>query len=856
MTIEPITRSTRGAKFYKADLHLHTPGSHDFDNGGEEISPDDYVDALEEAGIDLVAITDHDTGSWYKRVREGAEARNIEVLPGVEITTPGGGRHEVHVLAIFPPENSNAVDAVLASQGLLTTDQGDAVSDGNIWTICQEIRSHEGLPILAHIDTTCGALDEHPRDTRTRRRIFDEDNVAALEAIDPESIEEDIGDFAFIRSSDAHSLDDVGSRVTYLKMGEPSFEGLRTALKDPESRISLEEPTYSHPAITGLRVDGKFFREKELMLNRNLNCLIGGKGTGKSCVVEHIRYALDIDPRSRRISEEYREKIAATLYDGGLVEVHIETDEGDEYVVQREFDANPQIFRLDGREVALTIDEFKEEFFEIEIYSQRELLEIALDAKSQLDLLDSYFDLQTEKDRCESLKSRLLKNGNSINQLEAEREEYREQLTNVDVLRENIQRLEDRGVSEYVEGEENWDTEKSVLRRIESRISEFKESIDEIDSSSALEAPERPEVQPNEELLDGAYRELQNIQETANDHLESLRDDLETATEVINELRDRWDGRYENRQAELEDLAEAIQEEIDVDIMDYFELKARERELQEVEENLESVEEDIEVLEGARENLFDELEDARSAVSEQRRAGITNLNSNLDEVRVRLNEGQDRSPYIEWLRDRLTGSNLQNDDRKMIAEEFGPRELARIVRDRNYDIVMDAGLTETGAHNLIDHDPLRDSIHELELQEIRDEPVIQILDGSGGWKPLDNMSDGQRCTSLLSIAMLEREVPLVIDQPEDMLDNEFIYTTVVQLIREIKHDRQIISVTHNANIPVLGDAELIVELRSSGSNGHFSSRGSIDDPSITTRVQQVLEGGEQAFDMRIEKYGY
>lgn len=856
MTFDPITRSTRGARFYKADLHLHTPGSHDFDCDGEEVAPEDYVDALEEAGLDLVAITDHDYGDWYDGVREASEGREVEVLPGVEITTPGGGSHEVHLVAIFPPENSEAVNAVLGAQGLLTENQGEAISDDNIWNICEEILGYGGIPILAHIDATCGALDEHSRNTRTRQRIFDDEKVAALEAVEPESIDEDLGDFAYIRSSDAHSLADIGSRVTYLKMGEPSFEGLRTALKDPESRISLSTPSNSHPTITGLRVNGNFFEDKELKLNENLNCLIGGKGTGKSCVVEHIRYALDITPRNTRIKEEYVEKIDATLDDGGKVEVHLETAEGDAYVIERDFDQSPQIFRPDGREVALTVEEFKEEFFDVEMYSQRELLEIALDSRSQLELLDSYFELQDIKEHRDSLKQDLRDNGDRIQQIDAEAEEYRERLTNVEVLRENVQRLEERGVGEYVEGEDNWDTEKSVLRRISERIAEFKELIEEPNPEAALDGPDRPDSQPNEELLDKAYEELSDVQEVATDHLESLQSDLDAAFDTVEEIRESWDGRYQSRQAELAELSDEIEEDIGVDIMDYFELKARERELQEVEEDLDSVNDEIADLEDRRAELFDELEAARTAVSDQRMDGIRNLNSNLDEVRVRLNENQDRSQYIDWLRDKLTGSNLQNDDRKLVAEQYDPRDLANIIRNRDYSSIEDIGLTETGAHNLIDHDPLRDDIHELELQTIRDEPVIQILEGSGGWKPLDSMSDGQRCTSLLSIAMLERDVPLIIDQPEDMLDNEFIYSTVVQLIREIKHNRQLIAVTHNANIPVLGDAELIVELRSSGNDGHFSARGSIDDPTITTRVQTVLEGGEQAFDMRIEKYGY
>ncbi|EMA55607.1 AAA family ATPase [Halococcus salifodinae] len=227
----------------------------------------------------------------------------------------------------------------------------------------------------------------------------------------------------------------------------------------------------------------------------------------------------------------------------------------------------------------------------------------------------------------------------------------------------------------------------------------------------------------------------------------------------------------------------------------------------------------------------------------------------MDEVRVQLDEKSNRERYTTWLKETLTGSNVQNRDRRKLAESFSPRELASIVESRQVGTLTEEGLTETAAENVVNHPPLRENLYELEAKEIEDKPIIQIK-GDNGWKPLSEMSDGQRCTALLSIAMLERAVPLVIDQPEDMLDNKFIYSSVVRLLRSIKRERQVITATHNANIPVLGDAEQIVVLSSSGGQGHFTTRGSIDEPTVRQKVQQILEGGRDAFHRRSQKYGY
>jgi len=144
----------------------------------------------------------------------------------------------------------------------------------------------------------------------------------------------------------------------------------------------------------------------------------------------------------------------------------------------------------------------------------------------------------------------------------------------------------------------------------------------------------------------------------------------------------------------------------------------------------------------------------------------------------------------------------------------------------------------------------------LELQPVLLEDVPTIHLNDRGWKPLNQLSVGQKCTALLSIAMLERETPLILDQPEDSLDNAFIFQNVVQITRKLKDKRQLIIATHNANIPVLGDSELMLVMKSNGSNGFVTTLGVIDDANIKTHAQNILEGGEKAFKWRLEKYGF
>jgi hypothetical protein len=130
------------------------------------------------------------------------------------------------------------------------------------------------------------------------------------------------------------------------------------------------------------------------------------------------------------------------------------------------------------------------------------------------------------------------------------------------------------------------------------------------------------------------------------------------------------------------------------------------------------------------------------------------------------------------------------------------------------------------------------------------------------WQTLEALSTGQKATAVLLLLLLESEAPLVVDQPEDDLDNRFITEGVVPTMKKEKRKRQFLFSTHNANIPVLGDAELIIGLTTGSQNdvvqGRISDQhmGSIDIQPVREMVEEILEGGKAAFEMRRQKYGF
>jgi len=151
------------------------------------------------------------------------------------------------------------------------------------------------------------------------------------------------------------------------------------------------------------------------------------------------------------------------------------------------------------------------------------------------------------------------------------------------------------------------------------------------------------------------------------------------------------------------------------------------------------------------------------------------------------------------------------------------------------------------------------AIEELDLPSTTELELNVASPGEpDSWEALEDLSAGQKATAVLLLLLLESDAPLVVDQPEDDLDNRFITGDVVPKMREEKRRRQFVFSTHNANIPVLGDAELIAGLTASGGQATIprDQLGSIDVTTVRELVEEVLEGGKDAFELRRLKYGF
>jgi hypothetical protein len=233
-------------------------------------------------------------------------------------------------------------------------------------------------------------------------------------------------------------------------------------------------------------------------------------------------------------------------------------------------------------------------------------------------------------------------------------------------------------------------------------------------------------------------------------------------------------------------------------------------------------------------------------------------------VQIEVRAAGDREPLFQVLKSSVGGRLSEAIETLRGVPDLSLTKFVEACRAGAGDVAKVFGITLSQAERLAkaEADVLM-RIEELDLPPITSIKLNTAPVGEPAtWQTLEELSTGQKATAVLLLLLLESDAPLIVDQPEDDLDNRFITEGIVPRMREEKQRRQFVFSTHNANIPVLGDAELIVGLAASGEADRGHARvprehmGSIDDDPVRELVEEILEGGKEAFERRRRKYGF
>ena len=656
-------------------------------------------------------------------------------------------------------------------------------------------------------------------------------------------------------------------------MQEVSIDGLRQAFLDPGSRIRLnsKEEIYTpdeHVEIVAIGWEGGFLDGVEVNLNPNLNVLIGGRGTGKSTVVESIRSALGLDPIGDEAHKAHDGIIRQVLRNGTKISllVRVQRPGLHEYRIERTI-PNPPLVRETSGEVLHRTPE--DVLPRVEVYGQHEISELARSPDKLTHLLDRFVVRDESLARRKtSVNNDLAKNRRSLCETRNEIESNEERLAALPGLEETLQRFQEVGLQERLREKSLLVREERVINSVPQRLEPFREALSilrrELPIDLTFISERALKELPGRDILKQATSALTGLEAEIRPIADNLEQALKSADTGIDQVRIAWDVRRRQVQAEYERILRELQASR-VDGEEFISLRRQIEELRPLQERLALLRRVEKEQANQRSELIAEWEDIKAAEFRALDKAARKVSQQLsDRVRVEVTAAGNREPLFKLLRDEIGGRMSEALDRLKTAPELSITHFVNACRSGAEALRDSYDMTPSQAERLADGEV--EVFMQIEELELKPTTAIHLNTAQTGeppaWQPLEDLSTGQKATAILLLLLLDSSAPLIVDQPEDDLDNRFITEGIVPRMREEKQRRQFIFSTHNANIPVLGDAELIVGLTATGEAVGGRARvepehmGSIDSPSVRELVEEILEGGREAFETRRRKYGF
>ena len=606
--------------------------------------------------------------------------------------------------------------------------------------------------------------------------------------------------------------------------------------------------------IERIQIDDGFLDGLEVEFAAGLNVLIGARGTGKTSLIELIRFALNAKTFTQD-AERRGTQQALSVLQGGQVTLVLR-DGQDRFVVTRGArDTEPRSPRP---------------FSLVTVLAQSEIEAVGAQASGRLLLIDRFVPDREEAGKLRNhlvsvLRSLTAEIGGVRNELDSVSEQIEEMRT---VRKDRIIAVERQ--RELMRSIETTTRDREILTELQNRAvvlgvrSDVYERTTTTLTNLRLELfkimqrlgqiEDWPDSAGENDLLAGvrgSISEAENTLKIAAEIVQSAEIEVRKLVEQNGRNREMTDEKALKSRQKLDHLrAGAGELARRVEILS-------EREAQ--HNALQSLAKDRQIkvaeFQNQRREDYKRLEEVQAGRFASRTRVVNRLNQALQpEIKANVVESGMTNSYANVISAALRGSGLHyNSLAPDLANSMSPLELVEAVESKDVRAITNAvGITEARAINVIAY--LQSlSLADLIAAPVEDAVELSLLDGVD-YKESDNLSIGQRCTVVLPILFSGHGEPLIIDQPEDHLDNAFITGTLVERLRQRHPGDQFILASHNANIPVLGEADLVVRLGSDGRRGFVQHSGKLDAPSTVKAITSLMEGGVEAFKRRAEFY--
>ena len=617
--------------------------------------------------------------------------------------------------------------------------------------------------------------------------------------------------------------------------------------------------------VEKIEISGGFLPGLSVNIPRGLTCIIGPRGSGKSTLAEAMRFAVC---GTSAAPKHCVDLIQANLAGGALVTITALAEGSSRYTIKRGLKQQPVLLTSDGRTIN-TVDLDRGTFLPLDAYSSSEIEAIADEVFGQKrrNLLD---ELRSEQMRTIHLSlaesSRALDaNADRIRTAQRTIQDLTEQAEELGDVRARLRALapSDREpAADFVRLSRQQQLNQREITKLDAADRDLRtlgQTLDQLrrDAQLAFKARLAEEQSANADILRRYDELLVASLGTVEEHVSAISAQIREAQGAVAGARQsiaQAQTSHASELARLTELNQAASEHARVRAtleQQVAKLQALEEQRLELNNELKTLLERRKSLKTTHILMRDQISAIREEVANelQREAG--------ERVRVRIMRNADHLAYQQMLVDGLRGARVRNHDEIITAlMQLRPEQLAQLIQANDFDSFEE--LTAFGnerSRKILDS--FRESVDPLALEVIAIEDRIGIelnvsSSGHPNFKDASDLSRGQKCTALLPILLARRDSPLIIDQPEDNLDNHFIFETVVNAVQRLKRHRQMIFITHNANIPVLAGADLVLVMNSDGRVGVVEKSGTVDE--CREQIIDLLEGGREAFELRSKRY--
>lgn len=889
MTVSQFRQTLRakgygpGATWLKADFHVHLPTSQDYGYKADD-AYERLGDALEASGLSFVVVLKHESFATKAELAQlQPHCPSVTLIPGVEINVlvdalfkKIGKDYFFHCIVAADPNDADEYGHILrAARGGLQYRDGPypAGFRSSIVDVAAAFRKAGALFIPAHLHQgkapeTSRSVDDLYNDDAflgfVSDGVFDAVEVRELATAaffdgtrrTPEGI--DIPLISCVRSSDAHHHTEIGSRqrATWIRGEKKTFGELKAALALPH-RVSLSAPEATHPRVLGLHVVGGFIADAWLALNEGLNALIGGKGAGKTAILECLRFVLNTPVPAERADDvqKHRQHI---LGSSGYVECLVRDGNGEDRLIVRRADASDRITITREEGDSTTVMALEGQVFPISILGWHEIESVADRASARIGILDRAGEPESVVHAYNHIRDHVGQARDALPLLQRQVRRLDKALKELWELRRKRSTLSRLAEGQLSQLQDQYDWFLMAEQRLEavvggatarrtqladvvpSRIdTAIPPPVDGTSVSDLREALARVEERAN------GSREAETVSATALDGaLEGLGTEAKSAAIILGTaFRAFREDTYAPAVARLSP------EDRDI-LTKQIQVLEETKKLPSVESACSEQLRELRTLAGQLYSSCAAVCDLRDQVVASRSALVAALNSELPGVRLEFRRAANREA-----RDRFQGS-YPADGASLLGfvDRYAGRDAYEKLRDlfarlQSLDVDQDKWAVE---NHLFD-------AKLVDLLDVMDDDDVGIsLEvGKRGFVEIQSLSAGQRCVAVFPLLLRNSRGPLVIDQPEDNLDNRYIADTIAPDLRSKKRGQQYVVTSHNANLVVLTDADLILHIDSDGTHAEVPAAGFLAwrRSVVKEAVLGVLDGGEAALLARQKKYG-